>query len=61
MEYPVTVDGVELSSVAWGVSTRTGRMSPAVRASQVVTANGDEVLPSGRRAPLEAGQISLQM
>jgi len=62
MEYPVTVDGVELSSVAWGVSTRTGwRMSPAVRASQVVTANGDGVLPSSRRAPLEAGQISLQM
>lgn len=58
----VTVNGVSLSSVAYGVSTRTGwRSAPGIRAQQIAPSNVDGVLVPDRRAPLEPGQIGLSM
>lgn len=58
----ITVQGVALSSLAYGISTRTGwRSSPGVRAAEITAANADGVIVPDRRAPLEPGQFGLSM
>ena len=62
MQFPVTVDGVDLSTVAWDVVTRTGwRSMPGVRAATIEAGTADGVLVPDRRAPLQAGQIAFSM
>ena len=62
MQYPITVDGVRLDSVAYSVTTRNGWQStPGLRAASVEAAHVDGVLVPDRAAPLEPGQIALSM
>jgi hypothetical protein len=62
MQYPITVDGVPLDSLAYKITTRNGWQStPGLRAASVEAAHTDGVLVPDRAAPLEPGQVAFSM